>query len=153
MAKVHKPDIVAQLWAEKRQEHARNARYSLYFQDDTIYSYGAHFPIARHVRHKGKQAVLMTTGTYSRTTSKHTSLVRYACSGLRVFDVHDVTAKPGKQFRNYKLRLQNLALKRKAAKTHSASHFAAREDMLDLAIEANRFAEFFGLKSRLSVLA
>lgn len=45
---------------------------SFFFRGDTIYSYGQHFPIARHVTGtRGRAAVLFTTRDYSKTTSKH----------------------------------------------------------------------------------
>ena len=44
---------------------------NFYFDGDTIYSYGSHFPIARHVETKRGRAVLFTTRDYSVTTSGH----------------------------------------------------------------------------------
>jgi len=75
------------LWAHRTQDEARNRQGNLYFTGDTIYSYGAHFPIARHVTNEsGERAVLFTTATYSVTTSSHCSAVRSAIpSGIRVF--------------------------------------------------------------------
>lgn len=56
---------VPYLWAHQTQSDARNAQGNLYFRGDTIYSYGEHFPIARHVTNsKCKPAVLFTTRTY-----------------------------------------------------------------------------------------
>ena len=40
---------IPHLWAHRTQEDARNRQGNLYFTGDTIYSYGSHFPIARHV--------------------------------------------------------------------------------------------------------
>lgn len=50
------------------------------FQDDVIYSYGTHFEIARVLRdHKGApRGVLINGDTFSNTTSKHQSAVRFA---------------------------------------------------------------------------
>jgi len=39
---------IPHLWAHRTQEEARNRQGNLYFTGDTIYSYGSHFPIARH---------------------------------------------------------------------------------------------------------
>lgn len=79
------------LWFHKVQGSARNAQGNLYFQNETIYSYGSHFPIARHVTRGKKSAVLMTTRTYSVTTSGHCSAVRCAIpSGVLVFHVPNV---------------------------------------------------------------
>jgi hypothetical protein len=83
---------IPHLWAHRTQEEARNRQRNLYFEGDTIYSYGSHFPIARHVFKKtGKHAVLFTTATYSVTTSGHCSAVRSAIpSGIPVFHVPEV---------------------------------------------------------------
>jgi hypothetical protein len=83
---------VPHLWAHRTQDDARNKQGNLYFTGDTIYSYGSHFPIARHVTNDtGERAVLLTTATYSVTTSSHCSAVRSAIpSGIPVFYVPNV---------------------------------------------------------------
>ncbi len=83
---------IPHLWAHRTQEEARNRQGNLYFTGDTIYSYGSHFPVARHVTNDaGERAVLFTTATYSVTTSSHCSAVRSAIpSGIRVFHVPNV---------------------------------------------------------------
>jgi hypothetical protein len=83
---------IPHLWAHRTQDEARNRQGNLYFTGDTIYSYGSHFPIARHVTNDaGDRAVLFTTATYSVTTASHCSAVRSAIpSGVRVFDVPNV---------------------------------------------------------------
>jgi hypothetical protein len=83
---------VPHLWAHRTQDEARNRQGNLYFTGDTIYSYGSHFPIARHVTNDaGERAVLFTTATYSVTTSSHCSAVRSAIpSGMQVFYVPNV---------------------------------------------------------------
>lgn len=69
---VHPADMVAHLWAHQAQDSARiGGRGNFYFEGDTIYSYGSHFPIARHVETKRGRAVLFTTRDYSVTTSGH----------------------------------------------------------------------------------
>ena len=55
---------IPHLWAHRTQDEARNRQGNLYFTGDTIYSYGSHFPIARHVTNDaGERAVLFTTAT------------------------------------------------------------------------------------------
>lgn len=71
---------IAHLWANQQQSSARNSSDNFYFSDSTIWSYGTHFPIAKHVINElGEYAVLFTTRTYSNTTAKHISVVRQAC--------------------------------------------------------------------------
>lgn len=77
MKKVHTPDNVAHLWANKVQEEARNSANNLYFYGNEIYSYGSHFCIAKHVE---GGVILFTERSYSNSTSKHISIVRNACS-------------------------------------------------------------------------
>jgi hypothetical protein len=83
---------IPHLWAHRTQNEARNRQGNLYFTGDTIYSYGSHFPIARHVSNDaGERAVLFTTSTYSVTTSGHCSAVRSAIpSSIRSFHVPNV---------------------------------------------------------------
>jgi hypothetical protein len=83
---------IPHLWAHRTQDEARNRQGNLYLTGDTIYSYGSHFPIARHVvSEAGERAVLFTTASYSVTTSSHCSAVRSAIpSGIPVFHVPNV---------------------------------------------------------------
>src|ERR1019366_9792793 len=83
---------IPHLWAQRTQEEARNRQGNLYLTGDTIYSYGSHFPVARHVTNgANERAVLITTATYSVTTSSHCSAVRSAIpSGVPVFHVPNV---------------------------------------------------------------
>jgi hypothetical protein len=83
---------IPHLWAHRTQDEAQNRQGNLYFTGDAIYSYGSHFPIARHLTNDaGERAVLFTTATHSVTTSSHCSAVRSAIpSGIRVFHVPNV---------------------------------------------------------------
>jgi len=80
MSRTH--DEVAHAWANQTHEAMKGC--NVFFEGDTIYSYGGHFPIARH---DGKGNVLFTAQDYSVSTSKHKSIVRRACNHLRVFTV------------------------------------------------------------------
>lgn len=80
---------VAHLWANKSKQSASGSHF--YFEGDTIYSYGRHFPIARHAIHKGKPCVLFTTDDYSSSTSRHKSYVRNAiASGIPILYVQRI---------------------------------------------------------------
>ena len=63
---------VAHYWANKVQ--SEGSAYSMFFEDDTIYSYGNHFAIAKHY----DNLILFTTRSYSVSTSKHISYTRHA---------------------------------------------------------------------------
>lgn len=80
---------VAHLWANKSRESASGSHF--YFRGDTIYSYGGHFPIARHVTFKGNPVVLFTTADYSSSTARHKSVTLGAiASGIDIYHVKDV---------------------------------------------------------------
>ena len=77
---------VAHAWANKTGKHCRGSNF--FYDDDTIYSYGGHFPIARHM----DGVVLFTTESYSNSTSKHLGHASNACNHLTRFNVADVKA-------------------------------------------------------------
>lgn len=67
---------VAHLWAHQLQDDARCSTTAMYFDGDTIYSYGSHFPIAKVIKNqRGEQAYLINSDTYSPSTSKHQNVV------------------------------------------------------------------------------
>lgn len=82
------------LWMYPREERdsARSSNGNFYFEGDTIYSYGSHFPIARHVTNeRGEQAVFFTSNSYGCTTAQHKSEVMRAIpAGHAVFVVPSV---------------------------------------------------------------
>jgi hypothetical protein len=135
---------VAHLWAHKVQDSARNSQGNVFFEQDTIYSYGHHFPIARHVTSKsGKQAALFTTRTYSPTTSGHCSMVRSAISHLTVFHVSDASGNDYKKYlADYGKRISETLLKAARARKSKEWH---HNEALELRAEAVNYAKFFHL--------
>jgi hypothetical protein len=74
---------VAHYWANQIQEEGESS--SMFFRGNTIYSYGHHFPIAKHCTNsRGENYVLFTLRGYSNRTSKHISYVRSACNHLEI---------------------------------------------------------------------
>ena len=71
---------LARVWLRQSQDYGQErSGGSFYFQGDTIYSYGSHFPIAKlGTAPNGEDVILFTTRTYSKTTSRHISEVRSA---------------------------------------------------------------------------
>jgi len=148
---VHPVDMVAHLWANRSQDSARNPGNNFYFDRGAIYSYGNHFPIACHVETKRGRAVLFTTRDYSVTTSGHKWTVLGACKHLTVFHVQHPTDSDRKaQFVEYRQRYVELARKYSRARSNKPWILGSLRDVVD---EANRFAGFFGLRSRLSMPA
>jgi hypothetical protein len=147
---VYPSDMVAHLWANKSQDSARESGGRFYFVGDTIYSYGSHFPIARHVAHKGKAAVLFTTRSYSATTAGHKCMVEGACRHLTVFHVADLYGDHRKQVADYRNRFMGLVGTYAKARQRKPEILA---QLRGLVSEANEYAEFFGLRARLSLPA
>ena len=81
-------DEVAHFWANKVQSEGKGSNF--FFENNIIYSYGYHFPIAKHYSVKGKDFILKTTQSYSVTTSQHAALVNRASSHLKSFSVYNV---------------------------------------------------------------
>src|SRR5690554_2356630 len=91
---VYGTDEIPHLWAHGIPEgrRIRNAAGNLYADGDTLYSYGAHFPIARRVSlpsPDGPRTVyLYTTRRYSVTTRGHCYAAERAMRGNgRVFRI------------------------------------------------------------------
>lgn len=149
MKKITDKHSVAHLWAHQSQDEARNSGGNFYFHGDTIYSYGSHFPIARHATNKhGERAVLFTTRGYSNTTAKHISVTRGAVSHMDVIYVqnpsidikskHDVAMTFGQFERAMRSALEGLGKARKKEKyIEPAKH--------ELAL-AEAFGKFVGVK-------
>jgi hypothetical protein len=154
---VHSPSMVAHLWANQSQYHARNAGETFYFRDSTIYSYGGHFPIARHVKNAaGESAVLFTDRNYSSTTNRHKSEVRQAIkAGTKIFYVE----RPDRNYegapvwikdelRHKAEKVLELATKAKRARTNGEYLIRQAESLVS---QANEFAAFFGSEERIGL--
>lgn len=138
------------LWAHQTQSHARNGNDTFYFSGDTIYSYGSHFPIAKHVTNsRGDKAILFTTSGYSTTTSQHISLVRHSIpGGVLVFnvDLYKHVFTPETEIAHYNERIQ--ALERSAVRRRSEDR--KNWDLGEAASvhsEAVEFARFFDIST------
>jgi len=142
-------DDVAHVWAHQLQDSARNKTGNLYFRGETIYSYGSHFPIAKHVEHKGKKCILFTTRDYSPTTSGHKSEVARAIPpGVPVFCVqHPTNSNRKEMLDEYAERITQLC--REIAKGREGlRQMYRREELVRLVKEASDFSRFFGLRRR-----
>jgi hypothetical protein len=141
------------LWAHQTQSHAEGG--NIFFIERSLYSYGRHFEIARHVTGtKSRRAILMNTASYSPSTSKHQSYARQAVNHMTSFylpinfipsnvsnaTLVDFAHKYAKDEIRKAITLASTARKRK--EEHLSS---ARQD----ADQFNRLAEFFGSKKRI----
>ena len=83
---------LAHVWFSQAQTHGKNANGSMFFKDNTIYSYGHHYPMAAvYNKNTEQEYVLINSSGYSKTTAKHTRDVYRALSLTTIsFEVPDV---------------------------------------------------------------
>lgn len=137
---------VCHVWANQSQDSARNSSESVFFDGDTIFSYGRHFPMARHVN----GVVLVTSRTYSVTTSKHKSYVWSAINHLWTFTVDNVLADSKPEHR------ANLAVMRKEYEATLVKASRARtnapcllQHAESIRNDANKYSKHFKLTTRI----
>lgn len=139
----------AHRWAANRHYSGRAG--NVFFERATIYSYGGHFPMARHVKRGASRFILFTTRTYSVSTSGHLSDVQRAIpAGVPVYRVHNVVADLYREhldnFRKLEADAVELAGKAKRARTHRAWFQVESAAKIR---HANEYAAAVGLRERL----
>lgn len=94
---------VCHAWAHRRQPSGRSSISRetgspfIFFEGPVIYSYGHHFPMARHLP---DGSIAITTDTYSRTTAGHISKVRRSIPGSKqTWYVSNPTRRPDAEMR------------------------------------------------------
>jgi hypothetical protein len=149
MKQVYPTRELAHIWAHNGQPSGRNPRGNVFFDNGTIYSYGTHFPMARHVSYRGKACVFMSASSYSNTTAKHKSHVRRAIpSGVPVFYVNP-TLSPRDALREYQASVKQsraalvTGTKPQRAKAWRAFQYVANDSY--------EFAKFFGYSVRFTL--
>jgi hypothetical protein len=145
MATTHQ--MVAHLWANKSRNSAKG--FNLYFDGDTIFSYGSHFPIARHVTMpNGTAAVLFTTQSYSVSTSKHISYTRRALRGdVPVYYVKNPLSSDWRaHFEGYRAYFESMLVSASRARINKTMYLENAQRTVD---RANAFAKATKLRSRL----
>ena len=81
---------IAQKFADRKPNKKHNGRVvwagsRVFCTDDLIFSYGSHFPLAKHLGVKGKNRLFIKNNDkYSASTSAHQSCVRQYCHGPTV---------------------------------------------------------------------
>jgi len=91
---------LAHTWAQQSFSVGYSADRRMYFEGDTIYSYGRHYPMARFtslIDAKGRRIVLFKDDGYSVSTAKHRNHTSSALRGLNVqiWYVADINASVG----------------------------------------------------------
>jgi len=143
MKLVFKKDDVAHMWANQIQQEGRNAGGNFYFTGNTIFSYGAHFPIAKHVTNKrGDNAVLFTFRKYGNTTAKQIGIVDRSINHLNKIlcycpgEGHIINLE--KYFDAIKGELSGLATAKKPEKYINPANYFFNECI--------KYCKFFGIK-------
>lgn len=140
---------IAHLWANQLQSEARNSG-NFYFNCETIYSYGSHFPIARHVKNKnGEKAVLFTERRYSNTTAKHISVVRQAAGHLNVIYCYRPDNTHADNFKSWVTEIEIIAANLPKAKKPEKY----LSQINHVAYKVRQYAEFFELTIPETLLA
>jgi len=73
---------VAHVWAQQTQEFGRNGKETIYFDGDSIYSYGPHYLAGKIHEVDGKRIALINSKSYSVSTTRHVSYVKRSVRGL-----------------------------------------------------------------------
>lgn len=138
---------VAHFWANKVQPGGSAG--NVYFQGDIIFSYGPHFPLAKHLPNG---SVAFTTQDSSRLTSKHKGLVRRAASHLNAIFVHNaadgVLTNKGAAQQAIDRIMSNAAVSRTTAKRQRLL-----AEALGIAENFNLFAKAYKDRSRINAKA
>ena len=137
---------VAHYWANKVQPEGNGS--SMFYHSETIYSYGHHFPIAKHINNN---LILFTSKDYSKSTSKHKSITRSAIpSEIEVLTV------PIVKIASISEHIENISyfigeIKRYFGKSQRARKYkgAYLQSGLNLIKQMERYLELFRIKSKL----
>lgn len=132
---------IAHMWANKVQDDARNPTNNFYYDKDTIYSYGRHFPIAKHIVNNGVSAILFTERTYSNTTAKHIQVVRQAANHLNVIYCFNPESTHTDNLNSWLVSAENIV----ANLTTARKPEIYLSKIGDIANRVNKYAKYFGL--------
>jgi hypothetical protein len=137
------------VWANKQQTHGKGS--NMFFEHDTIYSYGYHFKIAKHIKNElGQDAVFFNNRSYSNTTNKHQMLVwRSIPANVPFFKVTtffeniETASRAHKdnltEYINEAERLQGLTIRATKLKMGYLNQLSNQIDIIE------KYSEFFGI--------
>jgi hypothetical protein len=153
---------IPHLFAHKVQESARNAQGNFYFTGTdgapvSLWSYGSHWEIMRHVTTKRGSAVLWNSDSRSVTTSGQTrealsavppDVPKFRVTRLQQFDLrYDAKAQHAKQLEGYAydINLHLLQATRARSSWRKESEHNTAQKLTD---ERNAYVTFFGLRNK-----
>lgn len=133
---------VAHAWAHRTGRQTKG--FNVFYEGDTIYSYGYHFAIARHyVDAHGNACVLFNRNGYSVSTAKHKRYVASACRHLPTYLVGNPLRDPSRtDWEALVKEAQDWADKAKRARKYGDAYLSYAARYL---ADANAFNEAFNL--------
>lgn len=142
----------AHVWAQQNQDWGRNAKGTVYFERETIYSYGHHFPMARFAR---ADVVLINRAKYSVSTSSHQRDVESAIRHKKQFSVENCLAQTkaehGANLKDYKESFEAGLKTARNSRVNLWGRRCAMESLPGIVREANEYARLF-LRKRKNVI-
>lgn len=138
------------IWANQSQSYGKGS--SMFFEGDSIYSYGYHFKIAQFIENKnGQKCIFLNYRSYSNTTNKHQSLVWRAIPQnipfFRVSDFFtDINYSNGSHKANlnhYIKQAEDLQASTIKAKKHKIGYINQLKNQIDI---FNKYCLFFDLQ-------
>lgn len=150
MKKVLNPSDVAHYFANKVQSEGRTSSSNFYFNTDykgniSIFSYGSHFCIARHVENlQGQKAVTFTNRRYSNTTATQIATVRQACNHIDKIYCYDPSSSTAENLEQWLKNVNSIIGAINSAK-QQRSKLKAFEQLESVKSEVNIYCEFWGL--------
>lgn len=143
MKSVFSNDDVVCMWAGRSQAHGHNAGMSLYFEGETIYSYGSHYPAARIVADGA--ATLVNAQRYSVTTARHVSLIRSHAPGRQILVTDPAAVTMAGHLRNHADIVES-AMRAADKGTRSRTYKHLYQDDAERRVtDANAYRELFAL--------
>jgi hypothetical protein len=131
-------------WANEEQEKGRNANRTMIFASSTIYSYGIHFPIAKHVvNEQGQKAILFTERDYSNTTAKHKRHVYMSCKNDNIIYCQNPESSHEQNF-NYWYNLAYIEGVSKLSKARKPEKYL--NILSSIENKVNIYASYFGIE-------
>lgn len=139
---------VAHIWAQQTQSMGRSK--SVFFENESIYSYGRHYKAARIHVLKSKRFALINNHRYSNTTGRHLSEIARAVYGLMPYfscpDVNDPKSAV-RWLDEQASGTLNLALRRQKITTEREIKYEL-EDIQKNFAHANELRALLGLKPK-----
>ena len=100
----------------------------MFSEGDTIYSYGHHFPIAKHTA----WGFIFNKNGYSVSTAKHKGIVLRAIGSSEIIELIDCNENKAEEtFRRNMAEMENLILKKERARTRKDFYNSQIEELLE----------------------